>query len=384
MFLRKGECFCSNCFRRFDSDQAVFITQVELDDSRSAVALRLKKKCRGYAAELNGGPESMPDTAKVSSVGYRDGIVESVAVRVRISDRTGRQHNVTLAGDDTTRACPFCYENGKIQYIPSIMGYSDSYLITLIGMKDAGKTSYAEAVLSNKVQNDLNRILQKRVTAYRMKNHARSFATTPGQLQITSCFRIEDRRHPVTVFLGDVAGETFQMNGEQGSNDFRIKFFQMLKDNCDAILLLHDERDVVGMPQSDTDNHFLNLINPTLEKISNRYTPVLCLLTKSDRLKEYIVSKGGILANSSHSIIVTSASPLFKEPAPSMRTDLSLACHMACANDLMRELVEGAITITEETPCFVVSSGTKQGDIIHYNDSCNILLPVLYLIRQWL
>ncbi len=419
--LHKGECFCTECGKRFKTYEALFKAKLPIHNIEYDVFCALNHK----NPDLLQSVSDIRNNKKYDLIGTpiikkESGEVKSIEVKVKHTDT---ESPVTIRSDNTNRYCPYCFEDKIETKVHEMMGYTDSFLVSMVGLRDVGKTCMVESICSrngiSKLANYLDKT--KRTVCQTKQNKRISAATGINKLIITNYLQIRVTRwRKVTIYFGDVAGESFQQKEENGGNtDFQVKLENMLLDNSDGGIFLHDERDwnckdldirqyryYAGYEEIYNDDSYESeqsdlKSDKRSEGVSNRISilydsfidkgiPTLCVLTKGDELKEFVINHGNVLKPKDGNIIVTSKSPVFnsatdgyKLPFDKETEAVVLAQHMACANDVMRELVQGEIQIRDDTPCFIISSGIKEGDTIHYDKSCNVLLPLLYLMRKW-
>lgn len=419
MSLDKGMCFCTECFSVFPADKAVFKAELSMGNTKIPLYLRWGVSGIRYGLDVRDGQGRKYIVVKRPEITREEGFggpIRSIKAIVRGTDAEKEE---SIKSDSSKRYCPCCQERGKDIRIHDFMGYTDSYFINLVGLRAVGKTSFAKAIRHPTNISLMSRVLGREVNAYMSSERSIAEATPDDQFFLTA-LQIQVRNRPITIFFSDVAGESYVRKtngahdyGNAGNSDFQIDLTQMVQHVSDAILVLHDLRDLGVHDEDPTEKDLnLNMINPILRGVQNKGTKVVCVLTKGDKYQEYIEEHGNVLDRNGQ-VIATSHSPVFTAaekdcdlPLTDTEEAVMLARHMACANDIMRSVVRGSVTIQKDTPCFIVSAGETSEintignaqrtqdnifiveeasqTVIDYSKSCNVILPLLYLIRSWI
>lgn len=412
--IRKGRCFCPNCFSEFSADDAYFMQKITVanngmnQDIPFIVGVK-RKKGREVVVLKNptdGYQVSDKRGIKREHNAFLFAPISGVDVTIL---RTSDKKQIDFVSDDTNRICPRCYdEYQKISSLPPNIGFYDSYLISMIGLRNVGKTVFAKSIAT--MRQELGVIFNDTVSGSHSENWYTSTATNKEKQSIGCYLHFQARKK--NLYIMDTAGETYTYNQHENgmmNSAFQVKLNKYLSRFSDSMFLFLDERDMRDSkarwnpifavnPQEETvttdkDEKIINITGNVISRNKGQYNPLTCILTKGDLFHAYIKEQDhSVLRDREGRPYITGNSPLFSSVSLDrgysintregrQRMAVTLAEHMAGAYDFFSTAFDPQVAYAKDTPCFVISSGSQDEEKrMNFSNSCNVLFPLIHFL----
>ena len=299
----------------------------------------------------------------------RNGLLVKANIRVKFPDGKTKSYIV----NNENRICKTCYDNEKkLQFIPTTMGFEDTYIVGVLGRPSVGKSALIDSSTRAITVNEDSHIYLANKSAEEIARYAVTQLGTRKNL--VRELKITDKKgNPeVELLVNDTPGEFLTMKKEDRGADY--DYFTRYVDLCDGIIYVLEKGD------SNTQNlNWMDFIPKNM--------PVAIVMSKLDELEAETEKNGGVYHHE-EAPIVTNA--YFRNRKKNKKLNINQIIENQLVDKyILRKLCPALQRIDsrrENVAYFAVSAGVPVGDDkteLDLTKGCNAYIPLVYMIKYW-